>query len=509
MVEDQKMTDPLDSTTLDWVALFTGISRASLENGTSQANDSAPGGPPPSDGGSSHGAKAKKAAGETAGGAPGAPPGGAGDMTLGSARITEQTLGPPVGAGPGADALYAFMAADGSGLIGQQASPMAASLNESGRALQASMAATLKLFGTWKHAVAVIQEDQKKGKGQAALKSVNDAAGAIGKGEGAMTEATQKYYDAVMKGSAVVDELAAQVDKFSGANHEVTAMFAKDAAQKQGRVVGHNQDAVTEEKEKIEERKKQISEYFSLAEKLLKPQEWAEAVQTVALFVDEKLTSAIMASTDKLDSLKAQLEESKQQLASLQDTAMAEKILGAQKTASAEMHSLDAVLKKFERLGKDVKAAQTLVIKELGKSNATKPAAQAVKERDTVSKQATNAAGLVRGYLAGAEPVLKNVIHLGTNYHAAMSVAGQHGTWLKGQHDGDVPQHPQEYWDAIIKTAKRNVDACQEFADYIRVTQVQAKEALDYLTKDTGSTFLAGYNQIPDALEDAIIGPDT
>jgi hypothetical protein len=63
--------------------------------------------------------------------------------------------------------------------------------------------------------------------------------------------------------------------------------------------------------------------------------------------------------------------------------------------------------------------------------------------------------------------------------------------------------------DSLSKTAKRNTDACQDFADYIWVTQVQAREGLDYLTKDTGSTFLAGYNEIPDALEDAIIGRGT
>ncbi len=421
----------------------------------------------------------------------------AAQMTLGPAQISDETLGPPVGAGPGADTLYAFMAEDGSGPADRKASPTAAALNDAGRPLQADVAVILKHFMTWKHALAVIQEDQKKGKGPAALQSVKDAARAIGKGGTGMREGTQKFYDTVKDAETVIDELAAQVDKFSAANHQFTALLWDDAANKQARVVDNDKDAVTEEEKKIEEKKKQIEGYFSLAEKLLKPQEWTEAVLTVSLFVDEKLTSAIVASTDKLEDLKRHLEESKQKLASLQDTAQAERILSAQKTASAEMHSLDAVWKKFDRLGKDVKAAQTTVVEELNKSPATKAAAQAVAQRDAISKQATTAAGMVRSYLAEAEPLLKTILNVGERYRSYVKVVGQYG---KGS---------PEYMAALSKTAKRNTDACQEFADYLRVTQVQAQEGLDYLTKDTGSTFLAGYNEIPDALEDAIIGRGT
>jgi hypothetical protein len=436
---------------------------------------------------------------EQPGGSHDAPHAGAsaGEMTLGPARIIEEGVGPPVGPGPGADTLYAFMAEDGSGRVDQKASPTAAALNEAGSPLQAEVAAILKHFMTWKHAVAVIQEDQKKGKGLAALQSVNDAAGAIGRAGSGMRDGTQKFYDTVKDAETVIDELAAQVDKFSGANHQFTALLWDDAAQKQARVVDNNKDAVNEEKEKIEEKKKQIEGYFSLAEKLLKPQEWSEAVLTVSLFVDEKLTSAIVASTDKLEDLKHHLEESKQELASLQDTAQAERILSAQKTASSEMHSLDAVWKKFDRLVKDVRAAQTTVLEELNKSPATKLAAQAVAQRDAISRQATNTASMVRSYLAEAEPLLKNILRLGERYRSYVSIVGQYG---KGA---------PEYLDSLSKTAKRNTDACQEFADYIQVTQVQAREGLDYLTKDTDSTFLAGYNKIPDALEDAIIGRGT
>jgi hypothetical protein len=143
-----------------------------------------------------------------------------------------------------------------------------------------------------------------------------------------------------------------------------------------------------------------------------------------------------------------------------------------------------------------VKAAQTTVVEQLNKPE-TKQAAQAVAQRDAISKQATNAAGMVRSYLAEGEPLLKNILHLGERYRSYVSIVGQYG---KGA---------PEYLDSLSKTAKRNEGACQGFADYIRVTQVQAKESLDYLTKDTGSTFLAGYNEIPDALEDAIIGRNT
>jgi hypothetical protein len=426
----------------------------------------------------------------------------AGVATLGPARITEETLGPPVGPGPGADTLYAFMAEDGSGPVDHKASPTAAALNEAGSSLHADVAASLKHFMTWKHGVAVIQEDQKKSKGPAALKSVKDAAGAIGRnargsGGKGMRDDTEKFFDMVKEADRVVSELAAQVDKYSAANHQFMALLWDDAAQKQTRVVDDNKDAVEEEKKKIEERKKQIEGYFSLAEKLLKPQEWAEAVLTVSLFVDEKLTSAIVASTDKLEDLQHKLEESKQKLASLQDTAQAERILSAQKTADSELHSLDAVWKKFDQFGKDVKAAQTNVLEELNKSPETKQAAQAVAQRDAISKQATNAAGMVRSYLAEAEPLLKNILHVGERYRSYVSIVGQYG---KGA---------PEYLDSLSKTAKRNEGVCQEFADYIRVTQVQARESLDYLTKDTGSTFLAGYNEIPDALEDAIIGRNT
>jgi hypothetical protein len=425
-----------------------------------------------------------------------------GDVALGGAQITEEALGPPVGPGPGADTLYAFMAEDGSGPATQKALPAAATLNGTGTALQADVAATLKHFMTWKHALAVIQEDEKKGKGPAALKSVNDAADAIGKnargaGGTGMRDDTEKYFDLVKDAGKIVDELAAQVDKLSAANSVFVATLKKAAAQKQATVVDANKDAVAEEKEKIEEKKKQVAEYFSLAEKLLKPQEWTEAVLTVSLFVDEKLTTAIVASTDKLEALKLKLEESKQKLESLQDEAMAAEIDGAQKTASSEMHSFDAVMKKFDRLSKDVKAAQTTIVEALNNKSETKQAAQAILQADAIGKQATSAAGMVRSYIGEAQPVLKQVLHVQESYRSYMAVVAQYG---KGS---------PEYLDSLSKTAKRNMDACQDFADYIRVTQVQANEGLEYLTKDTGSTFLAGYNEIPDALEDAIIGRNT
>jgi hypothetical protein len=423
-------------------------------------------------------------------------------MAFGPARISEETLGPSVGAGPAVDTLYAFMAEDGSGPVDHKTVPTAAALNEAGGPLQAQVAATLKHFMAWKHEVAVIQEDQKKGGGPAALKSVKDAAGAIGanargSGGSGLREGTQKFFDLVKDAEAIVDELSAQVDKASAADHQFTALLWDDAAQKQGRVVENNRDAVAEEKEKIEERKKQIESYFSLAEKLLKPQEWSEAILTVSLFADEKLTSALVASTDKLEELKRNLEESKQKLASLQDSAQAERILSAQKTAASELHSLDAVWKKFDRMGKDVKAAQTTIVEELKKSPATKQAAQAVVRRDAISKQASNAAGMVKSYLAEAGPLLKKVQDLGNRYRSYVSIVEQYG---KGA---------PEYMDSLKKTANRNTGACQAFADYIQVTQVQGKEGVEYLTKNTDSTFLAGYTEIPDALEDAIIGRNT
>jgi hypothetical protein len=215
------------------------------------------------------------------------------------------------------------------------------------------------------------------------------------------------------------------------------------------------------------------------------------------LFADQKLTTAIVASTDKLEELKRNLEESKQKLASLQDTAQAEKILSAQKAADAELHTLNAIWRKFDRLGKDVKAAQTTIVEELKKSAATKLAAQAVVQRDAISKQATNAAGKVRSYLAEVDPLLQKIKDLGVRYQSYVKIVEQYG---KGA---------PEYLDSLSKMAKRNADACQDFADYIVVTQVQAKEGLDYLTKSTDSTFLAGYTDIPDALEDAIIGRGT
>jgi hypothetical protein len=92
---------------------------------------------------------------------------------------------------------------------------------------------------------------------------------------------------------------------------------------------------------------------------------------------------------------------------------------------------------------------------------------------------------------------LKSVLDVAERYQSFMGVVAQYG---KG---------PPAYLDALSKTAKRNSDACHEYADYIRVTQAQAGDGLDYLTKDTGSTFMAGYNDIPDALEDAIIGRNT
>jgi hypothetical protein len=426
----------------------------------------------------------------------------AGEMQLGSAQITEETLGPPVGAGPGADTLYALMAEDGSGPANHKNSATAATLNERAAPVQAKVGVLLKHFMTWKHEVAVIQEDEKKGNGPAALKSVKDATPAIGNnargsGVNGLRDGTQKFFDMVKTAEGVVDKLAAQVNKYSAANHLFVAALLTDGAHKQARVVDHNKDAVTEEEKKIEEKKKQISEYFSLAEKLLKPQEWSEAVLTVALFADEKLTSAIVASTDKLEELKSTLEESKEKLASIEDEAQAETILGAQKLADAEMHSLDAAWKEFDQLGKDVKAAQTTIVEELNNKPATKMAAQAVKQRDAIGKQATNAAALVRSYVAEAGPVLKSVQDLAERYRSFMAVVAQYG---KGS---------PAYLDALNKTAKRNSDACHEFADYILVTQAQANEAQDYLTKDTGSTFMAGYNDIPDALEDAIIGRNT
>ena len=418
------------------------------------------------------------------------------------AQITEETLGPPVGPGPGADSLYAFMAEDGSGPATHKDLPAAATLNETGSALQAQVATTLKHFMTWKHALAVIQEEEKKGKGPAALISVKDAAGAIGKnargsGGSGMRDGTEKYFDLVKDAGKIVDELAAQADKLSAANSAFVATLADAAAQKQAIVVDANKDAVAEEEKRIEEQKKQIGEYFSLAEKLLKPQEWAEAVLTVSLFVDEKLTTAIVASTDKLADLKLKLEESKQKLESLQSDAMAAKIDAAQKTASSEMHSFDAGMKKFDRLSKDVRAARTTIVEALNNKPETKQAAQAVLQADAISKQATNAASLVRNYIAEAAPVLKQALHVQESYRSYMKLVAQYG---KGS---------PEYMDSLSKTAKRNMDSCQEFADYIRVTQVQATEGLDYLTKNTDQTFLAGYNEIPDALEEAVIGRNT
>jgi hypothetical protein len=426
----------------------------------------------------------------------------AGEMQLGGAQISEETLGPPVGVGPGADTLYALMAEDGSGPANHKDSLTAATLNERAAPVQAKVAALLKHFMAWKHELAVIQEDEKKGNGPAALKSVKDAAPVIGKnargsGVNGLREGTQKFFDMVKTAEAVVDKLAAQVNKYAAANHLFAAALLDDGAQKQARTVESNKDAVTEEEKKIEEKKKQITEYFSLAEKLLKPQEWAEAVLTVALFADEKLTSAIVASTDKLEDLKSKLEESKQKLASLQDEAQADRILAAQKMADAEMHSLDAAWKEFDQLGKDVKAAQTTVVEELNNKPATKQAAQAVTRRDAIGKQATNAAGMVRGYLAEAEPVLKSVRDLADRYRSFLGLVAQY------------PKGSPAYIDTLSKTAKRNSDACHEFGDYILVTQAQANEGLDYLTKDTASTFMAGYNEIPDALEDAIIGRNT
>ena len=421
---------------------------------------------------------------------------------LGGAQITEETLGPPVGPGPGADTLYAFMAEDGSGPATHKASPTAANLNETGASLQAGVAATLKHFMTWKHALAVIQEDEKKGKGPAALKSVKDAGGAIGKnargsGGSGMRDGTEKYFDLVNDVGKIVDELAAQADKLSAANSTFAATLAEAAAQKQAIVVDANKDAVAEEEKRIEEKKKEISEYFSLAEKLLKPQEWAEAVLTVSLFVDEKLTTAIVASTDKLADLKLTLEQSKQKLESLQSDAMAGKIDAAQKTASSEMHLFDSVMKKFDRLGKDVRAARTTIVEALNNKPETKQAAQAILQADAISKQATAAAALVRTYIAEAPPVLKQVLHVQEGYRSYLGVVAQYG---KGA---------PAYLDSLNKTAKRNMDSCQDFADYIRVTQVQANEGLEYLTKNTDQTFLAGYNEIPNALEEAVIGRNT
>ena len=123
-------------------------------------------------------------------------------MTFGGAQITEQTLGSPVGPGPGADTLYAFMAEDGRGPADHQASPTAAELNKDGSVLQPKVAAILKDFMTWKHAVAVIHEDQQKGNGPAALQSVKDAAGAISETRTAgsdLREGTQKFFDEVGK----------------------------------------------------------------------------------------------------------------------------------------------------------------------------------------------------------------------------------------------------------------------------------------------------------------------
>src|SRR5262249_16177951 len=59
-------------------------------------------------------------------------------LDVGPVRITEEGLGPPVGPGPGADTLYAFMAEDGSGPVDKKALPTAAALNERGRAGQAA-----------------------------------------------------------------------------------------------------------------------------------------------------------------------------------------------------------------------------------------------------------------------------------------------------------------------------------------------------------------------------------
>jgi hypothetical protein len=344
--------------------------------------------------------------------------------------------------------------------------------------------------------IAINVLETHEGAGKERLKTVESAAGVIGKRvadkRGAYSrEVMEDYLDSIDDAQRDLRELGEKRKAIDIAISKVHEATTKKKKKEKEREVAEKADEVAEEEKWIEEQKKYVTFAIDLASKVVNPTEWVDIVVEAGVFIAKEIVDKNL-STDRLGELQKELAVAKTQLRTIED----EEIMAGIKTATLELDKarLDLANGKKDFLAhfEKIRRKEATVVEHLSQSKETKGAAEALKERGTIGTVAVNAEHLISHYLGESTEFLRRLKLLDDHYFKVIDAV--EGAPQLVSRD---PAHAEHLADVAATNRLR----LGELKDWVNDSRDQAQQRLVYIGK---GTFYAGYEDMPAALGSAL-----
>ncbi|MGH2557416.1 MAG: hypothetical protein ACRDJH_00015 [Thermomicrobiales bacterium] len=334
-----------------------------------------------------------------------------------------------------------------------------------------------------------------QGHGGTALTAVKGAKKAVGQranDDESSRTSIEEYLKAIEVAKRDMRELGVMRKAVESAVTELRRASLAKKIKGQERNVAQTADQVRAAQERVDDQKKYINKLIGNVTFFVNPTQWVSVAVNAGIFIGQEIVEKNLSSSH-LETLQKELGEAKAKLREMEDEDL---VLGMH-AASLELEKaqLDLAKGKENFLGsfEEIRRKETTVVAKLGQLNKTSAAAGAIAERGTVGVAAVNAEQLLSSYLDHAPTFLKRVQTTDWGYSQVQQILGTNPS-LAAQDEAHAG-----HLDTVSSTNRRTIDLIKQWVDDARAS---AEDRLAYLGK---GDYLAGYDEIPSVLSEALI----